>query len=117
MKLIKTAAILTIAMSLLNLPAGFTADGVPTAVGWGLSLFGLIGLIAGIGALRGTDWGPFAVLAVGSVNLAGSVVALIADEQGAVVGIVISAAIVAAMVPFVAARGQSSPSAAVGILE
>lgn len=100
MKLTTTAAILTIVLSLLNLPAGLTADGVPGGVAWGLSVFGVAGLVAGIAALRRASWGPIAVLAVGVINLVGSIVALITDEQGAVVGIVISAAIVAAMLSF-----------------
>lgn len=111
-KLTKIAAILTIIISVMNLPAGFAVDDVATAVAWAFSLFGLIGLVAGTGALRGVEWGPFAVLTVGSVNLVASVVALIADVQGAVIGIVISAAIVAAIVPSVAAHRRTSSAIA-----
>jgi len=109
-KLTKVAAILTVVMAVLNLPTGFTDDRLATAAAWGLTVAGIVGLIAGVGALRGAGWGPPAVLAIGSVNLAAAVASLFADLEGAVVGIVINGAIVAAMVPFVAA-GRRNPSA------
>jgi hypothetical protein len=110
--LTKTAAILTIVMSVLNLPTAFTSDDISTAFAWGISLLGVLGLIVAIAALKGARWGPAAVLAVGLVNLVCAAVALVADVEGAVVGVVISAAIVVAMVPFVAARHQKSSAVA-----
>lgn len=83
------AAAVTILMSVMNLPFAF-GGGV---VGWLVTLLGVAGLVAAVALLRRTAGAPWAVTAVGVVNLAGAVLAVGLDRDGAVVGIVVSALI------------------------
>jgi hypothetical protein len=89
-----TAAIATIIMSLLNLP--FALDdgglGLPTPVAWLFSLLGVAGIVAAVGLFRSAAWATPAVITVGAINLIGAVVALIKNWDGAVIGLVLSAA-------------------------
>jgi hypothetical protein len=88
------AAIATIVMSLLNLPIALDDGGIglPAPVAWLVSLLGVAGIVAAVGLLRSAGWATPAVIAVGALNLAGAVVALAKDWDGAVIGLVLSAA-------------------------
>lgn len=88
------AAAVTVLMSLMNLPFAFT-DGVSPPVGIPVTLLGVAGIVAAIALLRKASWGPWAVTAIGFVNLAGAVLALALNRNGAVIGLVVSALITA----------------------
>lgn len=89
-----TAAVATALMSLMNLPFAFADDpGVPDPVAWLVTLLGVAGLIAAAALVRNAPWGAAAVTAIGALNLAGAVVALAQDQEGAVIGLVLSALI------------------------
>lgn len=107
-----TAAIVTIIMSLLNLPAGLdpTAAGLPTAAAWLVSLLGVLGIVAAIGLLRSAAWGVPVVIAVGALNLVGAIVALINNSSGAVIGLVLSIAGTALTVAYAARRPAITPA-------
>jgi hypothetical protein len=93
MKALRIAtAIVTLLMSLLNLPFAFE-DGINPVVGWVVTLFGVIGIVVAVGLLRKASWGPWAVVAIGIVNLAGAVLALARDQDGAMIGLLTSAVI------------------------
>ena len=90
------AAAVTILMSLMNLPFAIDDGGsnLPTALDWAVSLLGVLGIISAIGLLRRVAWARPAVLAIGGVNLAGAIAALIVGMEGAVIGLVVSSLIV-----------------------
>jgi len=95
MKILRiTAAAVTILMSLLNLPFAF-ADGVAPPLGWLVTLLGVAGIVAAVALLSKASWAAWAVTAVGVLNLAGAVIALATDRDGAVVGLVVSTLIAA----------------------
>jgi hypothetical protein len=95
MKILRIAtAAVTILMSLLNLPFAF-ADGVSPPVGWLVTLLGVAGIAAAVALLAKASWAAWAVTAVGVANLAGAVLALATDRDGAVVGIVLGTLITA----------------------
>ncbi|WP_073946820.1 hypothetical protein [Streptomyces kebangsaanensis] len=89
-----TAAIATIVMSLLNLPIALDdgGNGIPTPAAWLISLLGIVGIVAAIALLRSAAWATPAVVTVGALNLIGAVVALVRSWDGAVIGLVLSAA-------------------------
>ncbi|MFC0534245.1 hypothetical protein [Phytohabitans kaempferiae] len=88
------AGVATIVMSLLNLPIAVDDGGIglPTPVAWLISLLGLAGIVAAVGLFRSAAWATPAVIAVGAVNLASAVIALAKSWDGAVIGLVLSAA-------------------------
>jgi hypothetical protein len=88
-----TAAV-TALMSLMNLPIAFDHGGLPAPVAWLATLVGVAGLGAAVALLRGVAWAPWAVLAVGLVNLGGAALAAALDNEGAAIGGVISLVIV-----------------------
>jgi len=90
------AAAVTILMSLMNLPFAVDDGGsnLPPALDWTISLLGVLGIVSAIGLLRRAAWARPAVLAIGGVNLAGAIVALIVGMEGAVIGLVVSSLIV-----------------------
>jgi hypothetical protein len=95
MKILRYAtAAVTILMSLMNLPFAF-ADGVSPPVGWLVTLLGVAGVVAAIALLGKAPWAPWAVTAVGVLNLAGAVLALTLNRDGAVVGLVVSTLVTA----------------------
>ena len=83
-----TAAV-TAVMALLNLPFAFDGD-VAAPVGWLVTLLGVAGLVAAAGLLRRASWAPWAATAVGALNVAGALVALVSDREGAAVGLAVS---------------------------
>jgi hypothetical protein len=96
MKIVRwAAAAVTVLMSLLDLPVAFAAaeENIPVAIAWAISLLGAAGLAAAIGLVLRTDWGRPAVLVVGAVNAVGAVIALVRSQEGAPIGLVLSALI------------------------
>jgi hypothetical protein len=88
------AAAVTILMSLMNLPFAF-ADGVSPPIGWLVTLLGVAGIVSAIALLSKASWAAWAVTAIGVANLAGAVIALALNRDGAVVGLVVSTLITA----------------------
>jgi hypothetical protein len=50
----------------------------------------VVGLVAAVGLLRRAPWGRPAVLAVGTINLAGAIVGIMNGWDGGVIGLVVS---------------------------
>jgi hypothetical protein len=100
------AAGVTALMSLMNLP--FAIDdggtGTPVPLAWLITLLGVAGLVAAIALLRGAGWAAWAVTAIGVVNLIGAGIALARDMEGAYIGLVLSAVIIALGAACVRAR-------------
>jgi hypothetical protein len=93
MKAIRWAAVAaTVLMSLMNVPVVLEGDTdqVPTPVAWIVLLVGVAGFGAAFGLARRLPWGRPAVLAIGTLNLVGAVVALADSWDGAAVGLVVS---------------------------
>lgn len=89
MKLIRWAAVAVTALfALMNLGAALDPEqeGWVRAVGAPLAL---AGVVAAVGLARDAGWGRPAVIAVGALNVAGGIAALVADEPGGAVGIVV----------------------------
>jgi hypothetical protein len=89
MKLIRWAAVAVTALfALMNLGAALDPEqqGWVRAVGAPLAL---AGVVAAVGLARDAGWGRPAVIAVGAINVASGIAALIADEPGGAVGIVV----------------------------
>ena len=94
MKLVRILAIVPPAlMSLMNVGYPFGADPTPeVALSSAVLALGLAGFMAAYGLARGTAWGVPAALAVAGVNVAGAVIALVSDAEGAIIGLVVSSA-------------------------
>ena len=92
MKLVRILAIVPLAlMSLMNLGYPFGTDPKPgVAAAVAVLVLGLAGLVASYGLARATTWGVPAAIAVAGINVVAAIVALVADTQGAVVGLVVS---------------------------
>ncbi|MFC2176814.1 hypothetical protein ACFLRH_00190 [Actinomycetota bacterium] len=102
-------AVLTIIISLMNLPIGFGDSDIATGLAWAITGLGLVGLIAATALLRKVSWGATAVLAVGFLNLVGGSIAVAADLEGAAIGLGLSALLVAvALTYFSLARRQGA---------
>lgn len=90
MKLVRILAIVPLAlMSLMNLGYPLGTDPKP-GVAAAVVVLGLAGLVASYGLARATTWGVPAAIVVAGLNVLGAIVALVADSQGAVVGLVVS---------------------------
>ena len=89
MKIVKWAAVaVTLLFVLMNLGAVFE-PGVETQFRVIAGVMGLAGAVAVIGLAASQPWGTAAVIAVGVLNVVGSVAALLADQSGAVIGLVV----------------------------
>jgi hypothetical protein len=112
MKLFRTLAIVPLALiSLMNV--GYILPTDPkhnVAVVIAVVALGVAGLGAVYGLARNTPWGIPTALVVSAVNVAAAVVALVADEEGAIVGLVVSA--VALATAFAASSAQRKVSVA-----
>ncbi|MGW5126530.1 hypothetical protein ACWEQ7_21245 [Streptomyces sp. NPDC004069] len=106
-----SAAVATLAMSLLNLPIALDdgGNGVPTPAAWLISVLGVVGVIAAIALLRSAAWATPAVLTVGALNLIGAVVALVRSWDGAVIGLVLSAAGTGLALAYAVGRTAKTP--------
>jgi uncharacterized membrane protein (UPF0136 family) len=93
MKLVRILAILPLALiSLMNIGYPFGTDPKPdVALAIAVMAMGLAGFVAAYGLARNTTWGIPAALAMAGINVAAAVIALVADEEGAIVGLVVSA--------------------------
>ncbi|MGY2873564.1 hypothetical protein ACVW00_000754 [Marmoricola sp. URHA0025 HA25] len=80
------------------------------AVAIAVLALGLAGLGAVYGLARNTTWGVPAALAVAGINVAGAIVALVDDADGAVIGLVVSA--LALVLAFAASSGARRTSVA-----
>ncbi|MFJ2305569.1 hypothetical protein [Streptomyces sp. NPDC087787] len=109
-----SAAVATLAMSLLNLPIALDdgGNGIPAPAAWLISLLGVVGVVTAIALLRSAAWAAPAVLTVGALNLVGAVVALVRSWDGALIGLVLSAAGTGlALAYLVAGRSAKTPQA------
>ncbi|MGW3511703.1 hypothetical protein [Streptomyces sp. NPDC000994] len=107
----RTAAIATLAMSLLNLPIALDdgGNGIPAPAAWLISVLGVVGIVAAIALLRSAAWATPAVLTVGALNLIGAVVALVRSWDGAVIGLVLSAAGTGLALAYAVGRTAKTP--------
>ena len=112
MKLVRILAIVPLAVvSLLNIGYTFGGDPKPdTALAVLVLVLGLAGFGAGFGLARDSTWGIPSALAVAGVNVVTAIVALVADTEGAIIGLAISA--VALAMVFVAGPGTRKMSVA-----
>jgi len=103
MKIARWAAVPTLLMALLNVPAGFAGSesDVPAGVAWTATVLGLAGLIAGIALLRRVSWSVPAVAAVGALNLLGAIAAMAEGWEGAPIGLVLSVITLGLLAPAV----------------
>jgi hypothetical protein len=89
MNIIRWSAVLVTALfALMNLGVTLDPD-ASTIVRIGAGVLALAGVLAATGLARATSWGRPAVIAVGALNVAGGIAALVTDEPGAGVGIVV----------------------------
>jgi uncharacterized membrane protein (DUF2068 family) len=87
LKIVRWAAVaVVVLMSLMNLGSGGSSD-LPAAAVELAVILGVLGLVAAFGLARRLSWGIPAALAVGAVNLALAVVALVAGWEGGAIGI------------------------------
>jgi len=112
MKLVRILAIVPLALiSLMNVGYSFGADPKPdVAIAIAVAAMGLAGFVAAYGLARNTSWGIPAALLVAGVNVAAAVIGLVADEEGAIIGLVISA--IALVLAFAAGAVQRKVSVA-----
>jgi hypothetical protein len=94
MKLARILAIVPLAlMSLMNVGYPFGSDPKPeVALAIAVLVLGLAGFVAAFGLARNTAWGVPAALGVAGVNVAGAVIALVSDTEGAIIGLGVSSA-------------------------
>ncbi len=91
MKIVKWAAVAVTALfALMNLGAALGAD-QDTWVRVVSGVLAAAGLAATVGLATGRSWGRAAVVVVGVANVAGAVAALVADQDGAPIGLVVGA--------------------------
>ena len=101
MQILKWAAVAVTALfALMNLGAVLEPD-VGTGFRIAAAALGLAGVVATVGLGASRAWGRSAVIAVGALNVAAAVVGLVADEPGAVIGIVVGglAVVLGALAP------------------
>jgi uncharacterized membrane protein (UPF0136 family) len=112
MKLVRILAIVPLALiSLMNVGYALGTDPKPDALlAIAVAAMGMAGFVAAYGLARNTSWGIAAALAVAGVNVAAAVIALVADEEGAIIGLVVSA--VALALAFAASSAQRKVSVA-----
>ncbi|WP_182377028.1 hypothetical protein [Nocardioides sp. WS12] len=89
MKIIRWAAIAVTALFvLMNLGAAIDpeqADSVQAAGG----VLAVLGIAAVLGLVFRQSWGRLAVIGVGALNVVAGVAAIVADEEGGAIGIVV----------------------------
>ena len=86
------AAAATALMSLMNLPFAVDDGGanLPKPLACLVTLLGVAGLVAAVALLRDASWGARAVIAIGGLNLAGAIAAMVNGNEGAMIGLVVS---------------------------
>jgi hypothetical protein len=112
MKTVRILAIIPLALiSLMNVGYPFGTDPKPdVTLAIAVALLGLAGFVAVYGLARSTTWGIPAALAVAGVNVASALIGLVADSEGAIVGLVVSA--LALALAFAAGSGARRASVA-----
>jgi hypothetical protein len=112
MKTFRVLATIPLAlMSLMNVGYPFGTDPKPdVALAIAVVALGLAGLVAVFGLARNTTWGVPAALAVAGVNVVAAIVALVADSEGALIGLVVSALALALSFAASAGRRLTSPA-------
>jgi hypothetical protein len=112
MKTFRNLAIIPLALiSLMNVGYPFGTDPKPDVVlAIAVLALGLAGLVAVFGLARCASWGIPAALAVAGVNVTTAVIALVADAEGAVIGLVVSS--LALALSFAASSGRRTTSPA-----
>lgn len=110
MKLVRILAIVPLALiSLMNIGYPFGTDPKPdVALSIVVVALGLAGFVAAFGLARNTSWGVPAALAVGAANVVGAVIAMVADTEGAAIGLGVSS--VALVLAFFAGSRQREVS-------
>jgi hypothetical protein len=106
MKIVRYLAVAATAlMSLMNLPIAFDdgGAGIPRPLAWAVTLLGVAGLVVAVALARGVSWAAPAAVAVGALNLAGAVAALVQKSDGAVIGLVVSTTMTALAIAVVRA--------------
>ena len=93
-----------VGLALFHLPTWMSPGGTPAALASSITLLGMLGLAAAVALIRRSGGAEVAALAVGAVNVIAALIALAADLEGAVLGLVISATIVATTLPLVLTR-------------
>jgi hypothetical protein len=93
MKFVRYLAVAATAlMSLMNLPIAFDdgGAGIPRPLAWAITLLGVAGLVVAVALARRVSWAAPAAVAVGALNLAGAVAALVQKSDGAMIGLIVS---------------------------
>ena len=112
MKIVRILAIAPlVGISLMNVGYPFGTDAKPDAVlAIAVVVLGVAGFVAAVGLARNTAWGIPAALAVAGINVVGTIIALISDSEGAIIGLVVSS--LALVLTFVAGSGTGKVSVA-----
>ena len=112
MKTFRILAIIPLAlMSLMNVGYPFGTDPKPdVALAIAVAVLGLAGFGSVYGLARNTTWGIPAALAVAGVNVAAAIIGLVADAEGAVIGLVVSG--LALVLSFAASAARRTASLA-----
>jgi hypothetical protein len=112
MKLFRILAIVPLALiSLMNVGYPLGTDPKPdVALAVAVLVLGVAGIVAAFGLARNTSWGVPAALAVAGINVAGAIIALVNDSEGAVIGVVISG--LALVLSFAASAARRTASLA-----
>ena len=113
MKLNYVAAAPLALISLFNLPIAFDPGDIPAGIAWAISSLGVVGFIAVIALLKERRWDVPMATAVAAVNLIAAGLALTAHQQGAIVGLVLSALAIAGTTTILARRHTSARRATI----
>lgn len=82
-------------ISVFNLPIAFDSGDIPAGIAWAISALGLIGLVTVVALILGRGWATPTATAVAATNLIAAAIALAAHQEGAIVGLGLSAVAVA----------------------
>ena len=89
MQIIKWAAVAVTALfALMNVGAVAESE-LDASLRAGAAVLAVIGAVAAFGLATDRSWGRVAVVAAGALNVAAAALAMVADEPGAVIGIVV----------------------------
>ena len=102
-------------ISLMNVGYPFGTDPKPDVVlATAVLVLGVAGFVAAFGLARNTAWAMPAALAVAGSNVVVAIIALIADSDGAIIGLVVSslALLLALVLALVAGSGTRKVSVA-----
>jgi hypothetical protein len=107
MKIIRWAAVAVTALFVL-MDLGAAADqDMDARVRVAAGVLAAAGLVAAVGLATDRTWGRVAVLVVGALNVAGGISALVTDESGGAIGIVVGG--LAVVLAALSARPEHTP--------